>query len=76
MIGIMVLSVVGLKDQKPQKFRVTLKLHHRVRTQRVSTQRVSTQRVSTQRVSTQRVSTLRGSTQRGSTLKKDNSDQK
>ena len=69
-IGIMVLSLVGPKDQKPQKnkyyrkFRVTLMLHHRVRTQRVSTQRVSTQRVSTQRVSTQRVSTQRVSTQR------------
>ena len=47
-IGIMVLSLVGPKDQKQQKskyyrkFRVTLMLHHRVRTQRVSTQRVST----------------------------------
>ena len=44
-IGIIVLSVVGSKDQKPQKnkyyrkFRVTLMLHHRVRTQRVSSQR-------------------------------------
>ena len=49
-IGIMVLSVVGPNDQKPQKNK-----YYNVSTQRVSTQRVSTQRVSTQRVSTQRV---------------------
>ena len=66
-IGIIVLSVVGPKDQKQQKskyyrkFRVTLMLHHRVRIQRVSAQRGSTQRVSTQRVCT---------------LKKNNSNQK
>ena len=81
-IGIMVLSVAGPKDKKPhknkyyRKFKGTLVLHHRVRTQRVSTQRGSTQRGSTQRGSTQRGSTQRGSTQRGSTLKRNNSNQK